>query len=300
MFLPKITDKYLTTNMKKEILNNRVLRENYENFRRLVEYTNGGPSGVMAEAGDENQPDPMAGPDPSMGGAPGGPDPMGGGDPSMGGGMDAGMGGDPSMGGGDPMAGGDPSMGGAPGGPDAMGGGDPSMGGGEAQPPQGFSPQGGEQEQLGATPETDPNQEEEEVIDVDDLTNSQEETEKKIDALSDKFERLIGMLDGFEKQIDSSNERMETLKAEIEKRNPTPVEKMSLRAKNSYPFNITPDEYWKDKEATSNYSPEDDNNGADDPVYQITKNDIDNISDWNQIYKSLDDKHDSLRDLFGY
>ena len=252
MFLQKITDKYLTTSMKKELLNNKVLRENYENFRRLVEYSTLG-SNIMAEAGEENQNDPMNGANPSMGGD-----------------MNAGM------------------------------GGDPSMDGGEAQPPQGFNPQGGEQEQLGATPETDPNQEEEEVIDVDDLTNSQEETEKKIDALSDKFERLIGMLDGFEKQIDSSNERMETLRAEIEKRNPTPVEKMSIRAKNSYPFNITPDEYWKDKEATSNYSPEDDNNGADDPVYQITKDDIDNISDWNSIYKSLDDKHDSLRDLFGY
>ena len=285
MFLQKITDKYLTTSMKKELLNNKVLRENYENFRRLVEYSTLG-SNIMAEAGAENQNDPMNGANPSISGNDMA-DPMAGGDPSMGGGMNAGMGGDPSM------------MGGAPSGPDAMGG-DPSMDGGEAQPPQGFNPQGGEQEQLGATPETDPNQEEEEVIDVDDLTNSQEETEKKIDALSDKFERLIGMLDGFEKQIDSSNERMETLRAEIEKRNPTPVEKMSIRAKNSYPFNITPDEYWKDKEATSNYSPEDDNNGADDPVYQITKDDIDNISDWNSIYKSLDDKHDSLRDLFGY
>ena len=285
MFLQKITDKYLTTNMKKELLNNKVLCENYKNFRRLVEYSTLG-SNIMAEAGEENQNDPMNGDSPSMG-SNGMADPMAGGDPSMGGGMNAGMGGDPSM------------MGGAPSGPDAMGG-DPSMDGGEAQPPQGFNPQGGEQEQLGATPETDPNQEEEEVIDVDDLTNSQEETEKKIDALSDKFERLIGMLDGFEKQIDSSNERMETLRAEIEKRNPTPVEKMSIRAKNSYPFNITPDEYWKDKEATSNYSPEDDNNGADDPIYQITKDDIDNISDWNSIYKSLDDKHGSLRDLFGY
>lgn len=285
MFLQKITDKYLTTNMKKELLNNKVLRENYENFRRLVEYSTLG-SNIMAEAGEENQNDPMNGANPSISGN-GMAGPMAGGDPSMGGDMNAGMGGDPSM------------MGGAPSGPDAMGG-DPSMDGGEAQPPQGFNPQGGEQEQLGATPETDPNQEEEEVIDVDDLTNSQEETEKKIDALSDKFERLIGMLDGFEKQIDSSNERMETLRAEIEKRNPTPVEKMSIRAKNSYPFNITPDEYWKDKEATSNYSPEDDNNGADDPIYQITKDDIDNISDWNSIYKSLDDKHDSLRDLFGY
>ena len=150
--------------MKKELLNNKVLCENYKNFRRLVEYSTLG-SNVMAEAGEENQNDPMNGANPSMGGN-GMADPMAGGDPSMGGDMNAGI------------------------------GGDPSMDGGEAQPPQGFNPQGGEQEQLGATPETDPNQEEEEVIDVDDLTNSQEETEKKIDALSDKFERLIGMLDG--------------------------------------------------------------------------------------------------------
>lgn len=275
--------------MKKEILKNKILRENYESFRRLVEYTNAGPSGIMSEDGEENQPN-MEGPNQAMGAQQGGPD-MSSADPSMGGEMGQGMdGGD--------MFGEGPSMAGGQGGPE-MGVPDQAMDGANAQPPQGFNPQG-EQEQLGTTPETDPNEEEEEVIDVDELTNSQEETEHKIDALSDKFERLFGILDVFEKQINSSNERMENLKAEIEKRNPTPVEKMSIRAKNSYPFNITPDEYWKDKEATSNYSTEDDKNGAEDPIYQITKDDIDNISDWNEIYRSLDDKHSSLRDLFKY
>ena len=89
MFLQKITDKYLTTNMKKELLNNKVLRENYENFRRLVEYSTLG-SNIMAEAGEENQNDPTNGANPSMGGN-GMADPMAGGDPSMGGE-------DPSMG----------------------------------------------------------------------------------------------------------------------------------------------------------------------------------------------------------
>ena len=117
MFLQKITDKYLTTNMKKELLNNTVLCENYKNFRRLVEYSTLG-SNVMAEAGEENQNDPTNGANPSIGGNDMA-DPMAGGDPSMGGDMNAGM------------------------------GGDPSMDGGEAQPPQGFNPQGGEQEQLG-------------------------------------------------------------------------------------------------------------------------------------------------------
>ena len=90
------------------------------------------------------------------------------------------------------------------------------------------------------------------------------------------------------------------LKAELEKRNPTPVEKMSLRAKNSYPFNVSPDEYWDEKQQTSNYSPDDDNNGVDDPQYQITKSDIDDISDWNSIAKSLDDENIPLKDMFGF
>ena len=75
--------------MKKELLNNKVLRENYENFRRLVEYSTLG-SNVMVEAGEENQNDPTNGANPSIGGNDMA-DPMAGGDPSMGGE-------DPSMG----------------------------------------------------------------------------------------------------------------------------------------------------------------------------------------------------------
>ena len=83
---------------------------------------------------------------------------------------------------------------------------------------------------------------------------------KTVEVLSSKMSKEIaniltneGYIDGFEEKINASNERMDTLKAEIEKRNPTPVEKLSLRSKNSYPFNVSPEEYWKDKEMTSNY-----------------------------------------------
>ena len=269
------------------------LQESVNRFRHLWEYTTNGAPNVNEDA---PQQDPsMQGGDPGMMG--GGPNAMGG-DPGMMGGDPSMQGGDPGMmGGGDPgMMGGDPSMQG--GDPNAMGGDPNAMGGG--QPPQGFSPQGGEQEQLGATPETDPNEEEEEVIDVDDLTNAQEEASHKIDKLSHKFEKLMGMFDRFEEKFASNNEKMEKLQAEIEKRNPTPVEKMSLRAKNSYPFNVSPDEYWNEKEATSNYSPDDDNNGTDDPQYQITKSDIDDISDWNAIAKSLDVEDIPLKDMFDF
>ena len=259
--------------MDKKFLKENNLMESYKRYRQILEYTTAGGSYSIDEDDIE---EPEMGADPAMGG---------GADPSMGGAPT-----DPAMGGGA-----DPSMGGAPTDPAMGGGADPSMGGGV----QGLNPQVDSQMDggLGATQETDPNAEEEEVIDVDDLTHSQEETEKKVDALSDKFERLMGMLDSFESQIDSSNERMESLRAEIEKRNPTPVKKMSLRAKNSYPFNISPDEYWADKQATSNYSPDDDNNGVDDPQYQITKSDIDNFSDWQSIAKTMDDDNLTLKDM---
>lgn len=269
-----------------------VLLEEYKNrVHYLMEYTNAGGAFGMNEDGEEDPNamggDPMAqGGDPSM---------MSGADPNMGGGdpgMD--MGGDPSMGGGDPgMMGGDPSM---------MGGADPNMGGGDPMAQggtngvEGFNPQGADPGMQ------DPNAmggEDEEVIDVDELVDSQEETSDKIDKLASSFEKLIDKVNSFQDLVNSSNERIDSLKAEIEKRNPTPVEKLSLRSKNGYPFAESPDEYWQTKEATSNYSTEDDNNGADDPVYQITKDEIDNFNDYASVAKSLDDDY-GLRDMFGY
>lgn len=169
-----------------------------------------------------------------------------------------------------------------------MMGGDPSMSGGV----EGFNPQGAEQD-------ASMQGEDEEVIDVDELVDKQDETADKIDKLASSFDRLLDKMNDFKDMVDSSNERIESLKAEIERRNPTPVEKLSLRSGNGYPFNQTPDEYWQTKQATSNYSTEDDNNGANDPQYQITKDEIDNFNDYASVSKDLMDDY-NLRNMFGY
>lgn len=234
--------------------------------------------------------------DPAMGGAPA--------DPSMGGGaqMDPGM--DPSMGG----APADPAMGGAPADPSMGGGMDPNAGG--AQAPQGFAPQGvdgnaglegmgGEQPQEGS-PEVGPD---DEVVDVDDLTDSQKETERKVDDLSSKFERLMGSLDNIEKRIDAidthTNEYINSIKDEFEKRNPTPLQRMTMRSTKSAPYGMTPNEYMSNY-APENYSDESDNNGADDPQYQITKGDIDNFTDYASVRNDLGNGKMGLRDILGY
>ena len=282
------------------------INEIKNNFRHLVEYVS--PRDGVDEVGED--PNAMGGADPSMGGD---PNAMGGADPNMGGGPNAMGGADPSMGG-DPnaMGGADPSMGGDP---NAMGGADPSMGG--AQSPEGFAPQGVDQgmamDGMGGDPNAmggDPNMgggetpgPDDDVIEIDDLTDAQEDTEHKVDALTSKFERLMSSIDSIEQRINDidahTNQYLGSLKGEMEKRNPTPMQRLTMRSTKSSPYSITPNEYMNNY-APENYSDESDNNGADDPQYKITKGDIDDFVDYNSIAKDIANNKLGLKDILGY
>jgi hypothetical protein len=287
--------------MSKEIYESKVAKDAAKRFRMLCEYM------YMTEEGEgeEAPADPSAGMDPSAGGAPADPSAGGapggdmGGAPTEGGapgfnpqdgaGADPSAGMDPSMGGAsaDPSAGMDPSMGGMPGDPSA--GMDPSMGGMPGDPSMGAGPM----------------QPEDEVIDVEELTNSQEQTEEKVDdiqvTMEKGFEKLLGIVGKLDKMIDASTNNMEAIKREIEKRNPTPMEKLNMRAANdSYPFNVKPNDFWKEKEATSNYRV----GGEDEPdavQYTITQGDIDGVSDFGRISQELNDSdfNQNLLNIFG-
>lgn len=282
------------------------LNEIKYNFRHLVEYVT--PEGVVE---DENDPNAMGGGDPNAGGDAMGGDPMAmGGDPNAMGG--APMGGDPNAMGGDPNA-----MGGAP-----MGGDPNAMGGGQS--PEGFSPQGVDpnagMEGMGSDPNAmggapiggDPNAmggdqnmpgPNDDVVEIDDLTDAQEDTDKKVDSLTSKFEKLMSSIDGIEKRINDidahTNQYLGALKGEIEKRNPTPMQRLTMRSTKSAPYDMTPNEYMNNY-APENYSDASDNNGADDPQYKITKGDIDDFVDYGSIAKDIENKKIGLNDIFGY
>lgn len=153
--------------------------------------------------------------------------------------------------------------------------------------------------------DSEPMQGDDEVIDVDDLTQSQEETEEKVEdiqvSMEKGFDKLLHVVSKLDKMIDASTANMEQIKKEIEKRNPTPIEKLNMRAANdSYPFNISPSDYWKSKEATSNYRIGGDDDG-DAEQYIITQGDIDKISDYRAISKDLNDSefNQNLLNIFG-
>ena len=152
----------------------------------------------------------------------------------------------------------------------------------------------------------DPNaqgESEDEVVEIDDLIKSQEAAEKKIDKMSDKFEKLMGAVDALIKMNAERDKReqeyQDRLRVEIDKRIPTPQQKLSMRSTKSAPYSMTPNEYMNNY-APDNYSDEDDNNGANDAQYKITKDDIDRFTDYNSAIRDLYDEHQSLKDILGY
>ena len=203
---------------------------------------------------------------------------------------------DPMAAGADPMA-----AGGTP-----AAGADPNA----AQGVPGFDPQGedtdpaatAEQSFDEATPaaENQEGEEDEEVIDVDELVDGQKRNEEAIDKLTDKFEQFLEKFSEFQGELKSNAEFMANLENEIEKRNPTSVEKLTMRSLQSKPFDKTPEEYMAE-DAPENYSPEDDNNGVDEPRYTITRDDVRNATDYSSIAKTLrDNGNATLKSLLGF
>ena len=216
-----------------------------------------------------------------QGGTPGAPDAMGGGMPpapdAMGAGAPGGapggdMGADPMGGmppapdGQDPNAGAAPAdpMGGMPPAPDAMGGEDPMAGGLEEEEPE----------------------EEDDVIDVDDLTNAQEKVNDKVNAVGrnlgqvdGRIEKLLGAIETLQGMFDKNNQEIADLRKEFEKRNPTQTEKLNLRSLDSYPFKIRPTDFWNDKSTEGRYDAYADNQEPTTNEYVITNDDVDDFTD---------------------
>ena len=118
-----------------------------------------------------------------------------------------------------------------------------------------------------------------EVIDVDDLTHSQEETENKVDVVDDRLTKLLKIVNKYEKALEASTEKLEALKTEFEKRNPTEEEKLNIRSQSSYPYSESPRQFWDNLSARNpNYNVIYDNDvptSEEDKKYVLRKRDID-------------------------
>ena len=217
------------------------------------------------------------------------------------------MGGEPNMMGGDPN-GGMPPMGGDP---NAMGG-EPNMTGGD---PNGEMPPMDDPNAMDGDPNAMGDEEDiedidmeteqpgDEVIDVDELTQSQETTEFKVDNVDDKLNKVLKIISKFNDAIEANDKKIEDLKKEFQKRNPTAEETLNLRSLASYPFSERPDEYWKKQQQEHpNYNVISDNDVStadEQKEFEIRKGDIDNFNE-RDIMKSLGESHIKLSDFLQF
>ena len=274
------------------------LEEAVKRIQKINEYTF--YDSTMVE--DDQDPNAM-GADPN-----GGMPPMGG-DPNA-------MGADPNMMGGDPNGGMAPmddpnAMGAEPNGgmppmddPNAMGGDPNAMG---ADPNGGMPPMddpnmmGGEEDIEDIDMETE--QPGDEVVDVDELTQSQEATEFKVDNVDDKLNKVLKIISKFNDAIEANDQKIEDLKKEFQKRNPTAEETLNLRSLASYPFSERPDEYWKKQQQDHpNYNVISDNDVStadEQKEFEIRKGDIDNFNE-REVMKSLGESHIKLSDFLQF
>lgn len=180
---------------------------------------------------------------------------------------------------------------------DAPQGGDPNAMGGEEMPPMGDDGEGIEDVEM------DTEQPGDEVVDVDDLTQSQETTEFKVDDLDSKLDKVLKVISKFNDAIEANDQKIEDLKQEFAKRNPTAEETLNLRSMSSYPFSERPDEYWKKQQETHpNYNVISDNDvptSEEQKEFEIRRGDIDNFNE-RDIMKSLGENHIKLSDFLEF
>ena len=262
----------------KELIKKFGLEESVKRFKAINEYTF-----ITSPLTEEDGDDDNTGDD----NMPGGDGPSGGDAPDMG--NQPPMGNAPDMGSQPPM-GNAPDMGNQPQGNPPMGNA-PDMGN---QPPMGNAPDmGNASGPLGSTlPDNNSDgNDDEEVIDVDELTDSQEDTEKKVDAMGLAMQRIYDKLDSFMDAMKDKDTKLDILAKELERRLPNDTEKLNIRSQASAPFNMTPGDYWQQSaENHPNYEVVSDNGGDDSEgkkVYTIRKSDVENINPY-EVAKSFD------------
>jgi hypothetical protein len=88
-------------------------------------------------------------------------------------------------------------------------------------------------------------------IDVTDIVDKTEETKSSVEGMSGKMDELLSKLSELENQVsgmDNVINKIDELEKEIEKRNPTPVERLEMRSMNSFPYSVKLTDFWEDRE----------------------------------------------------
>jgi len=133
-----------------------------------------------------------------------------------------------------------------------------------------------ETETATETPETSTGTDDGSVeIDVTDIVDKTEATKTSVEGMSSKMDELLNKLSELESQVsgmDNVINKIDDLEKEIEKRNPTPVERLEMRSMNSFPYSVKLTDFWQDKEG---YEATEEN----EEEFVLKQSDVDNYNE---------------------
>jgi len=112
-------------------------------------------------------------------------------------------------------------------------------------------------------------------VDITDLVTSTQDSNQKIDGLNQSLNNILQKFDELEGRISSVDQiisKMDDIEHQVEKRLPTPVEKLELRSLDSYPYNIKLSDFWSDK--TEELDIKEPNNGDQKKEFTLTQDNV--------------------------
>tara|TARA_Y100000310_G_scaffold332077_1_gene406947 strand:- start:1062 stop:1790 length:729 start_codon:yes stop_codon:yes gene_type:complete len=124
-------------------------------------------------------------------------------------------------------------------------------------------------------------------VDVTDIVDKTEATKTEVDGITTKMDDLISKFNDLEGQVTGMDQvinKIEGLEKEIERRNPTPVEKLEMMSLDSFPYSVKLSEYWKEQEGY-------DTGNGEEKEYTITQQEVDDYSS-SEIKDSFDYEDD--------
>jgi len=129
--------------------------------------------------------------------------------------------------------------------------------------------------------------EDEVELDVTELVKGSEAAKQSADSANSKIDQLMGMVDKLENQLSSMSaisDKIEGLEKEIERRNPTPKEKLEMRSLDSFPYSVKLSDFWAEKGDRYDTGAE-----SDKPEeYVLTQKDVDDSYSESNVEDSFD------------
>lgn len=127
-------------------------------------------------------------------------------------------------------------------------------------------------------------------LDVTQLVKGSEEAKESADQANEKIDSLLNMVGKLENQLKSMEQissKIDSLETELEKRAPTPEEKIEMRSLDSYPYSVKLTDFWSSQEGQYDIMDKEDEEAKE---YTLTQDDIDTDYSTTDIKSSFDEE----------